>query len=209
MVDEQPGRIGVMGGTFDPIHIAHLVVAEEAQARFGLDRVIFVPSGIPPHKEEGASLDAEERYGMVEIATAGNPSFEVSRMEIERPGPSYTIDTLRELRSLYGNGTEIFFLAGADSIMEIVTWKEPENVLRECTFVVATRPGFDLAKLQDALPERERKMMATDPHVVLMEIPLLDISSSDIRTRAREGRPYRYLVPAGVWEHIEENGLYR
>ena len=144
-------RIGVMGGTFDPIHHGHMVTAEEAWKQFGLDQVLFVPSGHPPHKEERKSLDPEQRYLMAVIATATNPHFSVSRMEIERPGPSYTIDTVRELHRIYGKNTEVLFITGADAILEILTWKEPELVLREATFIAATRPGYDLKKLEESL----------------------------------------------------------
>lgn len=202
-------RIGVMGGTFDPIHHGHLVTAEEAWKQFRLDMVLFVPSGHPPHKEDRHSLDAESRYLMTVIATADNPHFQVSRMEIDRPGPSYTIDTVRELHRIYGRNTEIFFITGADAILEILTWKEPEKILEECTFIAATRPGYDLRRLEESLPEAERVRHATDPRVLVMEIPALAISSTDIRRRVREGRPIRYLVPEGVWEFIEKNGFYR
>lgn len=202
-------RIGVMGGTFDPIHHGHLVTAEEAWKQFQLDLVLFVPSGHPPHKEDRESLDAESRYLMTVIATADNPHFQVSRMEIDRPGPSYTIDTVRELHRVYGKNTQIFFITGADAILEILTWKEPEKVLQECTFIAATRPGYDLRRLEESLPEAERMRHATDPRVLVMEIPALAISSTDIRRRVREGMPIRYLVPEGVREFIEKNGFYR
>ncbi|MDY6793686.1 MAG: nicotinate-nucleotide adenylyltransferase [Actinomycetota bacterium] len=201
-------RIGVMGGTFDPIHHGHMVTAEEAWKQFGLDQVLFVPSGHPPHKEERKSLDAEQRYLMAVIATATNPHFIVSRMEIERPGPSYTIDTVEQLHHKYGRNTDVFFITGADAILEILTWKEPERILEECTFIAATRPGYDLARLEDSLPEAEKTRHASDPKVLVMEIPALAISSTDIRRRVSEGRPIRYLVPEGVAEFIEKNGLY-
>ena len=143
-------RIGVMGGTFDPIHIGHLVTADEALKQFDLDLVLFMPSGQPPHKESRNSLDTEDRYLMAVMATVSNPHFEVSRMEIDRAGPSYTIDTVRELHRIYGKNTEIFFITGADAILEILTWKEPEKVLRECTFIAATRPGYELKKLEES-----------------------------------------------------------
>ncbi|MDI6829709.1 MAG: nicotinate-nucleotide adenylyltransferase [Actinomycetota bacterium] len=202
-------RIGVMGGTFDPIHTGHLVTAEEALHQFGLDEVLFIPSGHPPHKEDRESLDPESRYLMAVIATADNPRFRVLRMELERPGPSYTIDTVRELRRLYGPGTDIFFITGADAILEILTWKDPEKLLREARFIAATRPGYDLKRLEDALPEAEKERHAEDPRVLVMEIPALAISSTDIRERVREGRPVTYLVPKGVREFIEKNGFYR
>ena len=202
-------RIGVMGGTFDPIHSGHLVTAEEAWKQFGLDQVLFVPSGQPPHKEDRESLDAEDRYLMAVLATATNPHFKVSRMEIDRPGPSYTIDTVKELHRIYGKNTEVFFITGADAILEILTWKQPERVLKEATFIAATRPGYDLKRLEESLPEAEKERHATDPRVLVMEIPALAISSTDIRTRVKEGRPITYLVPEGVSEFIEKNGFYR
>jgi nicotinate-nucleotide adenylyltransferase len=202
-------RIGVMGGTFDPIHVGHLVTAEEAWKQFQLDQVLFVPSGYPPHKEERRNLDADSRYLMAVIATSSNPHFKVSRMEIERAGPSYTIDTVRELHGVYGKNTEIFFITGADAILEILTWKEPEKVLEECTFIAATRPGYDLRKMEESLPEAEKARHDSDPRVLVMEIPALAISSTDIRKRIEEGRPIRYLVPEGVSEFIEKNRFYR
>jgi nicotinate-nucleotide adenylyltransferase len=202
-------RIGVMGGTFDPIHVGHLVTAEEAWEQFQLDQVIFVPSGYPPHKEERKNLDPESRYLMTVIATADNPHFTVSRLEIDRSGPSYTVDTVRELHRLYGKNTEIFFITGADAILEILTWKEPEKVLEECVFIAATRPGYNLKRLEESLPETEKARHASNPRVLVMEIPALAISSTDIRRRVAEGRPIRYLVPEGVLEFIEKNGFYR
>jgi nicotinate-nucleotide adenylyltransferase len=201
-------RIGVMGGTFDPIHNGHLVTAEEAWKQFRLDLVIFIPSGHPPHKEDRKSLDPEDRYLMTVIATASNPHFKVSRMEIDRPGPSYTIDTVREIHRVYGRNTEVLFITGADAILEILTWKEPEKVLREATFIAATRPGYELKKLEESLPEAEKERHETDPRVLVMEIPALAISSTDIRDRVREGRAITYLVPEGVSKFIEKNGFY-
>lgn len=202
-------RIGVMGGTFDPIHHGHLVTAEEASEQFGLDLVIFMPSGHPPHKEDRRNLDPESRYLMAVIATASNPRFQVSRMEVSRPGPSYTIDTVRELHRIYGKNTTIFFITGADAVLEILTWKEPENILAECTLIAATRPGYDLSRLEEFLPEASREGQEGTPRVLVMEIPALAISSTDIRRRVSEGRPIRYLVPEGVREFIEKNGFYR
>jgi nicotinate-nucleotide adenylyltransferase len=202
-------RIGVMGGTFDPIHNGHLVTAEEAWRQFGLDQVLFIPSGHPPHKEDRKSLDPEDRYLMTVIATAGNPHFKVSRMEIDRPGPSYTIDTVRDLHRIYGKNTDIYFITGADAILEILTWKEPEKVLQEAIFIAATRPGYDLKQLEESLPESEKERHANDPRVLVMEIPALAISSTDIRRRVSEGRPITYLVPGGVAKFIEKNGFYR
>lgn len=200
-------RIGIMGGTFDPIHVGHLVIAEEARTRFQLDQVLFVPSGNPPHKEERERLDPESRYLMAVIATAANPRFRVSRMEIERPGFSYTVDTMREMRRLYGHGSEVFFIAGADAVLEILSWKEPEELLGEAVFIVANRPGYDLADLEGALPPAAGGGGAP-PRVLVMDIPALEVSSTEIRARVKEGRTITYLVPEGVAAFIEKNGFY-
>jgi nicotinate-nucleotide adenylyltransferase len=191
-----------MGGTFNPIHIGHLVTAEEATYAFGLDEVIFVPAGRPWQKERGDVAEAEHRYLMTVIATASNPRFRVSRMEIDRPGPTYTIDTLRALRRELGD-VDLFFITGADAILAILTWKDPREVLAEARFIAATRPGYDLDRLEKELPEGYAE------RVQVLEIPALAISSTDIRRRVREGRPVRYLLPEGVARYIEKAGLYR
>jgi nicotinate-nucleotide adenylyltransferase len=193
---------GVMGGTFDPIHYGHLVTAEEARSSFALDEVIFVPAGRPWQKETTEVAPAEDRYLMTVIATASNPAFRVSRIEIDREGPTYTIDTLRALREQLGAGVELWFISGADGILNILTWKDPEAVLREARFIAATRPGYDLDRLEKELPA------GLEDRVAIMEIPALAISSTDIRLRVREERPIRYLVPEGVARYIEKTGLY-
>lgn len=202
-------RIGVMGGTFDPIHYGHLFAAEEARCRFKLDEVVFVPTGNPPHKEQGPNLPAESRFLMTVMATADNPNFRVSRIETDRVGISYTLDTLRELRAEYGKNTVMYFITGADAILEIMTWKEPEQILEECCIIAATRLGYDLARLEKALPPAERKRRKTDPRVIVMEIPALAISSTDIRERMAARRPIRYLVPESVVQFISKKGFYR
>lgn len=203
-------RYGVMGGTFNPIHNGHLVTAEEARVQFRLDRVIFMPTGQPPHKRDNEILPAEERYLMTVIATASNPDFVVSRLEVERPAPSYTIDTVRTLREGCGPDAEIFFITGADAVWEILTWKEPEKLSRYCRFIAATRPGYRLDKFKEleisARTETGERRM---PRVDIMEIPALAISSTDIRRRVREGRPIRYLVPEAVVSYIYKSGFYR
>jgi nicotinate-nucleotide adenylyltransferase len=201
-------RIGVMGGTFDPIHIGHLVTAEEARCQFELDKVIFIPSARPPHKTESRHSPAEDRLRMVELAIQGNPFLEVSDMELGREGLSYTVDTLRELHGVYGRGAALYFITGADAILEILTWRDPEQLLAEARFIAATRPGFPLERLKDALPERTSEGEDPLQSVYSMEIPALAISSTDIRARAAEGRPFRYLVRDVVWEYIKEKGLY-
>jgi len=191
-----------MGGTFNPIHLGHLVTAEEALYAFALREVVFVPAGQPWQKDRSGVADAEHRYLMTVIATASNPHFRVSRMEIERPGPTYTIETLRRLRTEIGD-VELYFITGADAILQILTWKDPEEVLGEARFIAATRPGYDLDRLEKELPE------GFGDRVHVLEIPALTISSTDVRRRVRDGRPVRYLVPEGVARYVEKSGLYR
>ncbi|GIV01043.1 MAG: putative nicotinate-nucleotide adenylyltransferase [Actinomycetota bacterium] len=194
-------RLGVMGGTFDPIHHGHLLTAEEAAVQFGLEQVIFVPTGRPWMKADREVTPAEHRYLMTVIATASNPRFTVSRIEIDRPGPTYTVDTLRALREQHP-GAELFFVTGADAMLEIFSWKDPAEILSLAHFIAATRPGYDLAHFEAEAP-------TAHPNVTVMNIPALAISSTDIRQRVREGRPIRYLVPEGVESYIEKMGLYR
>ncbi|MGH2830752.1 MAG: nicotinate-nucleotide adenylyltransferase [Actinomycetota bacterium] len=194
-------RIGVMGGTFNPIHNGHLVAAQEALAQFGLDEVVFVPAGRPWQKGSEVA-PAEDRYLMAVIATAPNERFRVSRIEIDRPGPTYTVDTLASLHDSMGD-VELCFITGADAVLEILTWKDPEEVLRRARFIACTRPGYDLDRLAKQLPE------GMEDRVEIMEIPALAISSTDIRRRVGEGRQIRFLVPDGVATYIEKNGLYR
>jgi nicotinate-nucleotide adenylyltransferase len=194
-------RVGVMGGTFDPIHHGHLVTAEEAVVQFGLDQVVFVPTGRPWMKADRVVSPSEDRYLMTVVATASNPRFSVSRVEIDREGPTYTVDTLRELADEHPDA-ELYFITGADAILEIFDWKDPEDVLGLAHFIAATRPGYDLARFEAAAPTHH-------PKVSTMDIPALAISSSDIRQRVKEGRAIRYLLPEGVKSYIEKQGLYR
>lgn len=194
-------RLGIMGGTFDPIHYGHLVTAEAARTRFGLDQVVFVPSGRPPHKRAGAS-DSQDRLVMTQLAIVTNDGFDLSDTEIRRPGYSYSIDTVREFVSLYGKDTELFFITGADAILEIASWKNAAELIDLCTFIAATRPGFDLAELEK-LPEDWRR------HIRLFEIPALAISSTDIRRRVRCNESIKYLLPEAVEHYIRRRGLYR
>lgn len=203
-------RLGIMGGTFNPIHIGHLVTAEEALVQFNLDKVIFMPSGHPPHKEDKEILPPEERYLMATIATASNPDFVVSRLEVDRKGPSYAIDTMRALKEMYGKGTEIFFITGADAVWEILTWKDADKLADVCVFIAATRPGYSLEKFKrlHVLPENKGREKGR-PLVHIMEIPALAISSTDIRRRVRTEMPIRYLVPEGVASYIYKQGFYK
>jgi nicotinate-nucleotide adenylyltransferase len=194
-------RLGVMGGTFDPIHYGHLVTAEEALVQFALDEVVFVPTGQPWMKQEHEVSPAEDRYLMTVIATASNPRFRVSRVEVEREGPTYTVDTLKAL-SAENPDAELYFITGADAMREIFEWKDPDGVLSLAHFIAATRPGYDLTRF-------EAKDATRHPNVSVMNIPALAISSTDVRERVHEGRPIRYLVPEGVKSYVEKAALYR
>ncbi len=191
-----------MGGTFDPIHNGHLVTAEEAYWQFRLDEVVFVPTGRPWMKDHPQVSPAEDRYLMTVIATSPNPAFDVSRIEIDRAGETYAVDTLAALREQHGPETELFFITGADAILEIFHWKDPEEVLSLAHFIAATRPGYDIARFEAEAP-------TAHPNVSVMSVPALAISSTDIRSRVKEGRPIRYLVPDGVVTYIDKAGLYR
>lgn len=191
-------RLGVMGGTFDPIHHGHLVAASEVQAWFGLDEVVFVPTGQPWQKLERHVAPAEDRYLMTVIATASNPRFSVSRVDIDRPGPTYTIDTLRDLRADRGEGWDLYFITGADALEQIFTWRNLDELFELAHFVGATRPGHDLS--DTGLPEGK---------VSLVEVPALAISSTECRERVSLGEPIWYLVPEGIVQYIAKRGLYR
>jgi nicotinate-nucleotide adenylyltransferase len=192
-------RLGVMGGTFDPVHYGHLVTAEEALHQFELDEVVFVPTGLPWMKEHEIVSPAEDRYLMTVIATASNPRFSVSRVEVEREGPTYTIDTLRAIKDL--SGADLFFITGADAILEIFQWKDRGKLFDLAHFIAATRPGYDIAALEE--------QAAANEGITAMSIPALAISSTDIRARVARGRPIRYLVPEGVASYVGKAGLYR
>ena len=198
-------RVGVFGGTFDPVHTGHLAAAEEARLAEGLDRVLFVPAARPPHKPGLVSAPAWARLEMVRLAVVGNPCFQVSAMELEREGPSYTVDTLRALRG-ERPGDELFYLLGADSLPEIGTWREPEALCELVTFIVMSRPGWPRAALEDWLG---RQPPALRPRTALVETRGMDISSRDLRRRLQAGQPGRYLLPEAVRAYIHAEGLYR
>jgi nicotinate-nucleotide adenylyltransferase len=191
-------RIGVMGGTFDPVHHGHLVAASEVAARFSLDQVVFVPTGQPWQKTEREVTAAEDRYLMTVIATASNPSFSVSRVDIDRAGPTYTIDTLNDLRDEYGAGSELYFITGADALAQILGWHRSQELLTLAHFVGVTRPGHHL--VDPGFPAGR---------VTLVEVPALTISSTDCRARVAAGEPVWYLVPDGVVQYISKRRLYR
>ncbi|MBY0177091.1 MULTISPECIES: nicotinate-nucleotide adenylyltransferase [Curtobacterium] len=188
-------RIGVMGGTFDPIHHGHLVAASEVAKHFDLDEVVFVPTG-QPYMKSGVT-DAEHRYLMTVIATAANPMFTVSRVDIDRPGPTYTVDTLQDLHEQRPDA-QLVFISGADAVQQIVDWKDHDGLWDLAHFVAVTRPGHQLSIT--GLPERD---------VSVLEVPALAISSTDCRDRVRSGSPVWYLVPDGVVQYISKHHLYR
>ncbi|NDU75497.1 nicotinate-nucleotide adenylyltransferase [Actinomadura sp. DSM 109109] len=194
----QKRRLGIMGGTFDPIHHGHLVAASEVAHYYSLDEVVFVPTGISAHKEGAKVVAAEDRYLMAVIATASNPRFSVSRVDIDRPGPTYTVDTLRDMRKLHGPDTELFFITGADALEKMLTWHDTAELFELAHFVGVTRPGHRLA--DPGLP---------DGRVSLMEVPALSISSTECRERVGSGEPIWYLVPDGIVQYINKRGLYR
>ena len=193
-----------MGGTFDPIHLGHLVTAEQARVDLDLSEVVFIPAGEPWQKTAGVT-SPEHRYLMTVLATAANPHFSVSRLEIDASGPSYTVDTLRRVRTILSDGgisdsrDELFFVTGADAILNILTWKDAQECLELATFVAATRPGHDLADLErEGLRDR----------VLHLDVPALAISSTDVRERFAAGRAVRYLVPREVEEYVRKHDLY-
>ncbi|MBQ1502316.1 MAG: nicotinate-nucleotide adenylyltransferase [Firmicutes bacterium] len=195
-------RLGLMGGAFDPIHHGHLFIAEAARAHFCLEKVLFIPTGRPPHKRRLNEADPLDRLRMTELAVATNPYFQVSRMEIDREGLSYSVDTVTALLEEYGADTEIWFITGADAILEVMNWHDAEKLRTLCRFITATRPGYDLCDLKK-LPERWQE------RIYPLETPLLQISSTDLRLRVAEGRPVKYLLPEAVEGYIREHGLYQ
>lgn len=190
-------RVGIMGGTFDPIHHGHLVAASEVTALFELDEVIFVPTGEPWQKSTRQVSAAEHRYLMTVIATASNPRFWVSRVDIDRVGPTYTVDTIRDIAA-QRPGAGLYFITGADALGQILSWKSAEDALRLAHFVGVTRPGYELSDAH--LPSDA---------VTLLDVPAMAISSSDCRARVRQGNPVWYLVPDGVVQYISKHNLYR
>ncbi len=196
-------RVGIFGGTFDPIHIGHLVLAEEAWFELELGEVLFVPAGDPPHKRGRYLTPGIHREAMVRLAIADNPHFRLDRTDLDRPGPHYAVDMVRLIRSKLDGDVEIYFLVGLDSLINLPTWHKPEELLEICRFVALSRPGYQLdwEDLETALPGvRER--------VHLLDMPELEIASHVLQQRVREGRPIRYQVPQAVEKYIREHALY-
>jgi nicotinate-nucleotide adenylyltransferase len=215
-------KLGILGGTFNPIHLGHLAAAEEVGDRLELDQVIFIPAFLPPHKNEGDAPTARERQEMVRLAIEGNPRFSLSSMEVERGGRSYTIDTIMELRRIHRDAA-LFFITGLDSFLDIRTWKEWQRLLTLCSFVVLSREGYgfrdlasrnlvqasdqDLAAL-DAGTRHRLEVRTGDFRIFLERVPLYEISSTDVRARIKQGRSVKYRLPVPVERYIIEHNLY-
>jgi nicotinate-nucleotide adenylyltransferase len=193
----QPRKIGILGGTFDPIHVGHLILAEQVREQFQLERVIFIPSAVPPHKTERKLSLANHRFEMTKLALEGNPYFSVSDIELKREGLSYTVETLRKLKELYTD-SEIYFLTGSDVLDEITTWKNPEEIYRLAKIVIAVRPGFDKFDPKDHFAKKS----------IIATITGVDVSSTQIREKVRKGESIKYLVPSKVEEYIKKKNLY-
>lgn len=197
--------LGLMGGTFDPIHYGHLISAEISRCEFGLDRVVFIPAARPPHKEVETVLDAGHRLQMVKMAIASNPNFEISTLEQERQGPSYTIDTVEYYLKRFPDA-ELYFIMGMDSLLMFNTWRDYERLAGLCRFIVVTRPGYIMEAGNPALTSLPLVLWE---NMKSLEIPGMDISSSDIRQRVRQQRPIKYMLPPQVEEYVLAQGLYR
>lgn len=198
-------KVGIFGGTFDPIHMGHLILAEEARVRLSLDKVLFIPTGHPWLKAGRTISPAHHRLAMVRLAIEDNPPFEVSDMEVRRPGPTYTVDTLDQLRAQWGDGPEVYLLLGLDALQEFSRWHEPRRILEQCTLVGMARPGyvdFSPRSLDAILPGASQRL-------VLLHGPHIGISGTEIRRRVQMGISIRYWVPRPVELYIAEHGLYR
>lgn len=199
-------KIGIMGGTFDPIHFGHLFIAECARYRFNLDKILFIPTGMPVHKRRKDIIDPVHRLAMTRLAVGTNPNFEVSTIETDRTGPTYAIDTLRLLHSREKCSQEYFFITGADAILDILTWKDVNEIFELCQFIAVTRPGIsfdDMNRVKQGLTDNQLK------RIHIYETAGILVSSTDIRRRAENGEPIKYLVPEQVEEYILENNFYR
>ncbi len=198
-------KLGVLGGTFDPVHNGHLAIAREVRVRLALDEVLFVPAGCPWLKAARPVSPAERRIEMLRLALEREPHFRLSTLEIDRGGPTYTIDTIRELKERLGSGDELYFILGADSLSELPKWRQPETIIRLCTLVAVPRPGYsfpDLAAMEKAIPGIGRR-------VIWLDAPNIDISATEIRDRLARGESIKDLVPGPVADYIREQGLYR
>lgn len=214
------GKTGLLGGTFNPIHCGHIQAAKIAAGRFKLDKILFIPAYIPPHKEKGPVAEAEHRWEMVKYAAAPYPRFIPSSIEMEAEGPSYSINTIREVKRVYP-GVQLYFILGVDAFLEIDTWKDHRSVLESCRFIVISRPGYDLLKAFGILGGRYKEKMTYIEekdkidlkmleryHIYLFKMNSLDVSSSEIRQRIKQGRSIKGMVPLEVEKYIKEKDLY-
>jgi nicotinate-nucleotide adenylyltransferase len=197
-------KLGVLGGTFDPIHLGHLLIAEQARDELGLERVLFVPAGYPPHKPDQVISPDRHRLAMLSLAIASHPAFVLSRVDVDRPGPSYTADTLSLLQAEWGPAARLHFILGSDSLAELLTWHQPRCLIQQARLAVADRPGIEVD-----LTELEKRLPGLQAVVDWMSMPEVGISATDIQRRVRRGRSIRYQVPAAVEAYIYEHGLYR
>lgn len=198
-------KIGIMGGTFDPIHFGHLVAAEAVRCQLSLDKVIFVPSGQPPHKKAVTVTAADHRLAMTNLAIADNCHFHSSQVELLRSGPSYTIDTVCHFLE-ESPGAEIYFITGADAILELLSWKDALQLLELCYFIAVTRPGYDLGHLDDL---KSQLASGLGEKIISLQVPGIAISSTDLRQRVQRGEPIKYLLPEAVRIYISEGNLYQ
>ncbi len=201
-------RVGLMGGTFDPVHYGHLVVAEEVYAALDLAEMLFVPAGQPPHKPNRVVTGAQHRLAMLELAIAGNPHFSISRVDLDRPGPSYTVETLRLLREQWGELTALYFVIGWDSLEDLLTWYDPAGILQQLSYLVAVRrPGYNEHEgYRDSL---EARLPGIKQRLLVVPAPQFDISSTDLRQRVAENRPIKYQVPESVEQYIKQYKFYQ
>lgn len=201
-------RVGLMGGTFDPVHYGHLVVAEEVYSVLDLAEMLFVPAGQPPHKPNRVVTGAQHRLAMLELAIVGNPHFSISRVDLDRPGPSYTVETLRLLREQWGELTALYFVIGWDSLEDLLTWYDPAGILQQLSYLVAVRrPGYNERDgYRDSL---EARLPGIKQRLLVVPAPQFDISSTDLRQRAAEKRPIKYQVPESVEQYIKQYKLYQ
>jgi nicotinate-nucleotide adenylyltransferase len=196
---------GILGGTFDPIHLGHLIIAEDVRQKLSLEEVLFVPAGQPWLKGDRQISAAQHRLEMVLLATASNPHFNVATIELEHPGPTYSIDTVMDLKATHGAGAQIYFIVGFDALAELSSWKEPGRLIKVCHVVGVRRPGHGDLDLQ-AL---DAAVAGASEHIMVVDVPQIDISASEIRKRVSQGRSVRYLVPEAVEQYIAQHGLYR
>lgn len=197
-------RVGIMGGTFDPIHLGHLVIANEVLNIYKLDEIIFVPAGNPPHKV-GMRASSWDRFLMTNIATMSNNKFSVSDIELKNTGKSYTLNTLKAFHNIYAE-TEFFFITGTDAVINLPNWHEPKELLKLCKFIAVSRPGLSKENVESKIEEIRKTF---NGHIELLHVPMLEISSTDIRERISEGISAKYLLPESVEQYIIKNNLYR